>query len=389
MPLSTDLTIAQILKQSNPSFFNKNLDIPIIENNLSDINFLPINSQKPIINDFYDSLTYSNKKIIDFDKKILNEFAILRFLLSKRDNNNHLPSYNDLEILLNEKDKSNKNKNKNDSILLSIIGNSYLNLLVSLLNCDNENKNNFKFSNDSNTLNNSINSNNDNLKIENDIEQLIKYLLPYLIKNNIKIDLNFQNDKKNSKEFLKHCIDSLINSKSLKLPHNDTNISNNSKLNSDNNEFLEIKTAFNDLKLAHKFLTEQFKNERFLHNNDIERLQMTNKELQEKLLIYHSDLTLATENLKTEIHKRQSLIDSNNNNTTTNDILNTTDTTNVNQYSLNIVRNEFKKILIEKQKNYDDELKKERDLRLQLEKEVFSLRNNGYKLSKDEDEILN
>ena len=202
---------------------------------------------------------------------------------------------------------------------------------------------------------------------------------------------------------------------------NDSETNEDEREKSKDKQIHELNIALTDLQLAHNFLTRQFENDRLEYSRDIEKLTRTNRELQEKLLNYHSDLAKAENKLQKAELKLDSLTSlsqslrpetlskhdtetpssglespfrdvtfpelvspldvATSRGTFSADGSNSTPETPVGNTSfelgssipsnsLSIMQKEFKKLLTETQRRYETEINKERNLRLQLEKQL-------------------
>lgn len=256
----------------------------------------------------------------------------------------------------------------------------------------------------------------------------IQEVTSYLLSNTIKkgIDLKPKGEINDSTQFLKNCIDSLIdvivtnrtkNIVSQVEVSGKSNSSNNNKMDKKDKldestdpkfkeletKLAEMTTAFNDLQLAHNFLTKQYENDHNDSLKNIEKLTRTNKELQEKLLKYHS--TLSKRGNGGKIYETNDTKDSddddddNNNNDNENSIFhssnknftspilghnevwtpqtpssnknNVPNTNNsMNSPSLSMMKNEFRRLLTETQHKYEKEINRERQIRKQLQYEL-------------------
>ncbi|KAG0659105.1 hypothetical protein C6P45_001902 [Maudiozyma exigua] len=238
--------------------------------------------------------------------------------------------------------------------------------------------------------------NNDNN--DTSMQETISYILSNSIKNGVDIKPQFKNIKddlyngnSSEKEYLRNIIDSVIEM----AKNNRDNEKTNGKSEEDNEmKMKEMNMALNDLQLAHNFLTRQFENDRIEYSKDIEKLTKTNRELQEKLLNYHSNL-VKTENELQETQEKLQMKELNPTIQGSNtpifkgivDDLGIMSPINIDRdnarssqgsldskgegkgssYSLTLMRNEFKKLLTETQRKYEIELTKERELRKELE----------------------
>lgn len=163
-----------------------------------------------------------------------------------------------------------------------------------------------------------------------------------------------------------------------------------------NDDDAGLQTAVQDLQLANNFLTKQFENDHADYVQNIEKLQRTNKELQQKVLDYHSML-VKTEGTKVEVPKTESfkatksresgiqdaskVPQSNFQYTSplmTGDLwlpgspLSATSDNSVSStsQSINVMRAEFKRMLTQTQRKYEKELQQERDAKTRLEQEL-------------------
>ena len=201
----------------------------------------------------------------------------------------------------------------------------------------------------------------------------------------------------------------------------DSKANEDEKEKSKDKQIHELNIALSDLQLAHNFLTRQFESDRLEYSRDIEKLTRTNRELQEKLLNYHSDLVKAENKLQKAELKLDSLtslsqtlkpetlskhdtgtpssgLESPFRDVTFPDMVSPLDVatargtssvdgsnstpgtpvgntnlelgSSIPSNSLSIMQNEFKKLLTETQRRYETEINRERNLRLQLEKEL-------------------
>lgn len=237
-----------------------------------------------------------------------------------------------------------------------------------------------------------------NANSDTNMQETISYILSNSIKNGVDIKPQFQsvkddlrNGNSSEKEYLRNIIDSVI----TMAKNNRDNEKTNAKSEEDNEKKMkEMNIALNDLQLAHNFLTRQFENDRIEYSKDIEKLTKTNRELQEKLLNYHSDLVKTENELqdaqeKLQIKELNPAIQGSNtpllkgisdeigimspinidhdNIRSSQSSLDSKGEGKGSSYSLTLMRNEFKKLLTETQRKYEVELAKERELRKELE----------------------
>lgn len=219
-----------------------------------------------------------------------------------------------------------------------------------------------------------LNRSNTMIKKNSDLQELTSFVLSNAIKKGIELKpVNMDNPL----EFLKNAIETMLTSSSQQTQKEDPNL-----------QVSSLETAFKDLQLAHSFLTKQFENDRNEYLQNMEIMQRTNKELQQKLLDYHSDLSQAenklqkTERQLEENNKRESL--QKRKSFGISSPIFSGDTWNLpspgsakslnsnanNAHSITIMRTEFKRLLVESQRKYEKELQEERDARLKLEKEL-------------------
>lgn len=253
----------------------------------------------------------------------------------------------------------------------------------------------------------SVEVNEDSSLINESAEDVVHEITSYLLSNSIKkgIMIKPSENVNDPLAFLENSIDSIIdtacnsrsnkknasreNSNNDEIKDNETNLPKDE----DDEEDLQLKlnemtTAFNDLKLAHNFLTKQFANDRNEYLKDIEKLTKINKELQNKILdneleikqLKKSDIgNLKRPELDTvlpttpSVDELASPILSNMERwlpNTPNGIPDNNSNSNLNSPSISIMRNEFKRLLTETQRKYEKEINHERDIRKQLETEL-------------------
>ncbi|CAL9728185.1 protein Pea2p [Monosporozyma unispora] len=436
----------QLLKKSNPLLFapERYDEYPLdpielsqfLNNSLQQDENSTLLRDRPFTSvDQLDYLFYVDPKTqeLDLEKKMAVEYALFQLQLLRQDNdelNDKIASFEELrgddlktaeglkELLLTLNSVNGLDLDLNKLNLLdaqpieqqtkigqdngSNIGKNAQNAI------DSKNENaNVNQSGVSNKSNININ-NNSNKRGSDDIQQLTSYLLSNTIKEGI--ELRPKDGMTDSTEFLKNCIDSLIeitvqNKKDIPTPN--SNSSNNSELDTKHYESVqgypdqkykdleakltEMTTAFNDLKLAHSFLTKQYENDHNDSLKDIEKLSRTNKELQEKLLNYHSNLAkreAAESQENSDISRTNSIFNSPSKNFsspalghTENWILQTPSTadsnganTDMKSASLSMMKSEFRRLLTETQRKYEKEISKERQMRKQLQNELNLLK---------------
>ncbi|SMN21691.1 similar to Saccharomyces cerevisiae YER149C PEA2 Coiled-coil polarisome protein required for polarized morphogenesis, cell fusion, and low affinity Ca2+ influx [Maudiozyma saulgeensis] len=344
---------------------------------------------------------------LDLDKKLACEFAIYQTHMRNKQND-----------ISGKNDNSHKAKKFNELLQMKVGSNEWFDEMLHLLesinatNIDLSSIGDMTIATKDNSLRKKIvgdgqvSNNTDGIERTDttgiDLQDTISYIMSNAIKNGVDIKPQFKETKSeiknhsNEKEYLRNIIDSMIEMAKINRDKV-TNITEDKE--ADNVKMKEMNTALNDLQLAHNFLTRQFESDRIEYSKDIEKLTKTNRELQEKLLNYHSNLT-KTEN---ELHETQEklqmkelnpVIEGNNTPLLKGlgDDLGflspiTVDPDNIrssqssfdskgepksdgkgSSYSLTLMRNEFKKLLTETQRKYETELAKERELRQELEK---------------------
>lgn len=236
-----------------------------------------------------------------------------------------------------------------------------------------------------------LNRNNTSIRTNNSLQELTSCILSNAVKKGIELKpVNMDNPV----EFLKNAIETILASSQP-----NSQISKHSAADEDiYQKKEELETAFKDLQLAHNFLTKQFEHDRAEYVHNIEQLQRTNKELQQKLLSYHSDLSQAESKLQEkervykqleETSKRSSLRNRNYDLTSpifSGEVWNAVspgsaksgNSTTNNSHSITIMRTEFKRMLTDTQRKYEREIQDERESRILLEEELSSLRNKSH-----------
>ncbi|AET40288.1 Pea2p Ecym_5548 [Eremothecium cymbalariae DBVPG len=217
------------------------------------------------------------------------------------------------------------------------------------------------------------------------LEEVASYLISSMIQKGIEIQSQGDSTETlDTRDMCKLCIDSLLEQCQTVVAQGPS-IENSSESDvkaekSRHSNAGELKTAFQDLQLAHKFLTEKFEDDRKQYLQQIEQLERTNRELQQELLNYHSQLSKARE----QINKLESATPptsvSTEHNTPIQDIFSksppsmgsTSSISSPASMSFVIMKQEFKKLLSETQNKYERELKDERDLRKKLEAQLSS-----------------
>lgn len=401
--------------------------------------------------DQLDYLFYVDPKTqeLDLEKKMAVEYALFQLQLLKRDNQNNnndesldnnissfedllgdnlqsadglkdllltLNSVNGLDLDLNKlnliekksssglgNNNNNTNNTRNGSILSlnNISDKRVSNSEKSKLSCLSTDLKHVSNDNISEIVSpTSYNHNSDS------IQEITSYLLSSTISHGI--ELKPKGEMNDSMEFLKNCMVSLIdmavdkrqqgNGKNIVTDQNkDDNTTASDKDNVNDKRYKELEsklaemnTAFKDLQLAHNFLTKQYENDHNDSLKDIEKLTRTNKELQEKLLSYHSNLA-KRENKDIESDKKEfdgnSVFHSPTKNfsspalghteswtpqtpISSGDRPNSNYSNQLNSPSLSMMKSEFKRLLTETQRKYEKEITQERQMRKQLQNEL-------------------
>lgn len=199
------------------------------------------------------------------------------------------------------------------------------------------------------------------------VEEITSYLLSSAISRGINLTGSSESttaaDAHDPVSFCKHHIDFLLD-----MYPSQGSQGERVKIVENSEETQDLKTAIKDLQLAYKFLKSKYENERNENLNRIETLNKTNKELSEELLHYHSKLKELDEHIKTP----------NPNETIEPEAfsplaLNSPNGGNSNNQSLNMMKQEFKRILADTQSKYERELQHERDMRSELQSRLKEL----------------
>lgn len=214
------------------------------------------------------------------------------------------------------------------------------------------------------------------------LQDLTSYVVSRAVQRNIELKPLHLDDQV---EFLKTAFNTILDSET---PARNMN-------NDENKQSLQ--TAVNDLQLANNFLTKQFRNDHAAYVQNIEKLQRTNKELQQKVLDYHSELVKSEQKLQEMEKTIKEMEHSNAGNRSSN--FNYTspvmtsemwfpgspasassgNSISSSSQSIGVMRTEFKKLLTETQRKHDRELQLERESKLELQKELEQLRHSkGY-----------
>ncbi|AAS54625.2 AGR135Cp [Eremothecium gossypii ATCC 10895] len=213
-----------------------------------------------------------------------------------------------------------------------------------------------------------------------ELEEIASYLISSMIQNGMEIQTQGQiGQTLDTKEICKRCIDQLLDNSSASGGTSLPSRSCTPVIKEHRPEELdEVYTAFEDLQLAHKFLTEKFESDRKHYLQEIEQLNRTNRELQQELSNYQSRLSQARE----QISKLESMTPptsvSTDSNTPPRDMFpksppsigsNASASSPVSA-SFIMMKQEFKKLLNETQNKYERELREERELRKKLESQL-------------------
>lgn len=216
------------------------------------------------------------------------------------------------------------------------------------------------------------------------LQELTSFVLSSAIKKGIELKpVNMDNPI----EFLKDAIESLTShSQENSEPLEET-------VDDIHKQKEELETAFKDLQLAHSFLTKQFENDRTEYLQNTEKIQNTNKELQQKILDYHADLSKSESQLgkaQLEVKELKAATKRDSEKIRSLDMSSpvpsldfrypespTLSLNNTNGHSISIMRTEFRRMYAESQRKYEREIQEEREARLLLEKELAAIKKNG------------
>lgn len=436
----------QLLKKSNPLLFapERYDEYPLdpielsqfLNNSLQQEENSNLLRDRPFTSvDQLDYLFYVDPKTqeLDLEKKMAVEYALFQLQLLRQDNDElndkiasfeelrgddlktvdglrdlllTLNSVNGLELDLNKLNLLDTKFSDESTEMTQNTGNDNSSKSKNDQNTKDLNSENVTTTHDSKPIkySNAANSNNNKRSNDDDIQQLTSYLLSNTIKEGI--ELRPQGGMNDSTEFLKNCMDSLIkiavqnkNDTPTTSRHssNDSEVDNQQHVNDPDSfdqkykeletKLTEMTTAFNDLKLAHSFLTKQYENDHNDSSKDIEKLSRTNKELQEKLLSYHSNLAKkeAKESRASNERSRSNSIFNSPGKNLSSPVLGYSDnwipqtpstadangdSTSMNSPSLSMMKSEFRRLLTETQRRYEREISQERQKRKQLQAEL-------------------
>ncbi|CAI4060436.1 hypothetical protein N7582_001617 [Saccharomyces uvarum] len=347
--------------------------------------------------DYFDYLLYtskSDKSEIDLDKKLVSEFALYYVQKNRRNSDELAPTLNDLLKL----EPGSKEWYELMLEILESINTTGMNQLAR------ENKNSFPNSKRARSSTNTAGtdnfskSSNRAADATDDTKEVLQELTSFLMSNSIQKGIDIKpiplDDPVN---FLKNGINSILNTcvnleKTTPLPSTSLNASADQEKNT-SNKLEELETAFSDLQLAHNFITKQFENDRAEYVQDIEKLTRTNRELQDRLLNYHSNLNKTEkkvydlEQTNKELEEANNKLHSNRSNFSISSPVSSpatwdpaspssigSPTGGSGSRSLSIMTGEFKKVLTSTQRKYERELSEEREHRYKLEKELAMLK---------------
>lgn len=213
----------------------------------------------------------------------------------------------------------------------------------------------------------------DNKSTEIVLQELTAYLLSNSIKKGIDVKPSRVDDPV---EFLKSGIDSILNETSQSEKLISEARKRSIKRSNTYKNARELETAFEDLQLAHSFLTKQFEHDREEYTRDLEKLTYTNKELQHKVLNYHSSLLASEVNVSNLEVELKDLKESGQSNVSVFSPVSLSSNVSTGLNSISIMRNEFKKMLTDTQRKYEKELDKERNEKEILERELQALKES-------------
>lgn len=347
--------------------------------------------------DYFDYLLYRNKNDeseIDLDKKLVSEFA-LYYVQKERMNSD------DISPTLKELLKLHPGSSEWYEMMLRVLESINTTGIDQLTK---ENNNNFpnskrvrsstnmggkdKFNNSANHIDNA----------DNDKNEILQELTSFLMSNSIQKGIDIKPIPLDDPvKFLKNGINSILDTcvsleKTTSSPLTSPNAAAIQEEDS-SKKLEELETAFSDLQLAHNFLTKQFENDRAEYVQDIEKLTRTNRELQDKLLNYHSNLSKTEkklcdlEQVNKELEKTNNKLNSNKYNFSISSPASSpitwdpsspssigSPTSGSGSRSLSIMTSEFKKVLTNTQRKYEKELSDEREHRYKLERELALLK---------------
>lgn len=348
--------------------------------------------------DYFDYLLYRSKNDeseIDLDKKLVSEFAL--YYVQKE----HLNS-DDLNPTLNELLKLQPKSADWYEMMLRILESINTTGIDQLTK---ENNNSFPNSKRARSSTNMGGTDKFNKgayhtdKADDDKNEILQELTSFLMSNSIQKGIDIKPIPLDDPvKFLKNGINSILDTcVSLEKNTSSPPISPNAAAiqEEDSSKKLEeLETAFSDLQLAHNFLTKQFENDRAEYVQDIEKLTRTNRELQDKLLNNHSNLSKTEKKLheleqeNKELEKANNKLNSSRHNFGMSSPASSpvtwdpsspssagSPTSGSGSRSLSIMTSEFKKVLTSTQRKYEKELSDEREHRFKLERELALLKN--------------
>lgn len=206
------------------------------------------------------------------------------------------------------------------------------------------------------------------------VQELTSYVVSRSVQRNIELKPLHMDDQV---EFLKTAFNTIL----------DNGAPARSMIGDDDDK-QNLQTAVKDLQLANNFLTKQFENDHAYYVQNIEKLQRTNKELQQKVLDYHSNLVKAEQKSRENPKPRKTSSNFNYQSPVMTSEAwfpsspvspNSGNSSSSTSQSIGVIRSEFKKLLTETQRKHERELQLERESKLQLEKELEQVRHSkGY-----------
>ncbi|CAI4038619.1 hypothetical protein SMKI_05G2310 [Saccharomyces mikatae IFO 1815] len=352
--------------------------------------------------DYFDYLLYRNKNDdseIDLDRKLVSEFALYYVQKEHLNSDDSDPTFNELLRLQPCSTEWYEMMLK----ILQSLNTTGINQLTK------ENNNHFlhtKRVRSSTTLGGTDklnSSSNHNGHANDDKNEVLQELTSFLMSNSIQKGIDIKPIPLDDPvKFLKNGINSILDTcvnleKTTSSTHTSLNVAAIQEEDSCK-KVEELETAFSDLQLAHNFLTKQFENDRAEYVQDIEKLTRTNRELQDKLLNYHSNLSKTEKKLhdleqtNKELEKVSNKLNSNKHNISISSPVSSpvtwgpsspssvgSPTSGSGSRSLSIMTSEFKKVLTSTQRKYEKELSDEREHRCRLERELALLKSGGAK----------
>ncbi|AMD22220.1 HGL120Cp [Eremothecium sinecaudum] len=208
------------------------------------------------------------------------------------------------------------------------------------------------------------------------LDELLSYMLSAMIKGGV--DFHSQVETRDTLELCRKGIDILLERCLAEKRKSNAQLRNSSWTDINGAPEAELKTALEDLQLAHRFLTERYRADRKQSMKQIEYLSKVNKDLQQELLSYHSRFCQARDQIQAFDVTPPSTI-STHNTPPSEDLQKSPRSVQSNlsvqtstSASFQVMKKEFKKMLNETQYRYEMELKQERELRRKLEEQISS-----------------